>query len=303
MAFTLPSVLAKPSTLRGMLFMMLSTLASAGMNASVRHISGALHPFEIAFFRVFFGLLFFAPLLLQGGFERLRTQRLNLHALRGGLQAAAMLQFFTGLSLTPLAKAAALQFNIPLFTTLLAFIVLRETIRLRRISALVIGFAGTLIILRPDLGGLDLGSGLVVTAAATWATAIIVIKILSRTDSSVTITVYGALFMTPFALLAAIPVWQTPTLEQLVWLGAIGTIGSINNLCIAQAFKEAEVSAVMPLDFSKLVWAAIIGYVFFAEVPVLWTWVGGVVIFSSATYIAYRESRVRGTQVDHRPAS
>ncbi len=106
--------------------MLLSALASAGMNAAVRHMSGSLHPFEIAFFRVFFGLLVFAPVLAQGGLARLRTQRPRLHALRGGLQAGAMLQFFTGLSLTPLAKAAALQFNIPLFTTVLSFIVLRR---------------------------------------------------------------------------------------------------------------------------------------------------------------------------------
>lgn len=298
MSHSVPSFLAKPSTLRGMLFMLLSALASACMNGSVRHVSGSLHPFEIAFFRSFFGLLVFAPLLVQSGFARLRTKRLRLHALRGGLQVGAMLQFFTGLSLTPLAKAAALQFNIPLFTTLLAFVVLRETMRIRRISALILGFVGTLIILRPDIGGVDLGSSLVVSAAATWATAIIVIKFLSRTESSVTITVYGAVFMTPFALLAALPFWQTPNLEQLAWLGFIGAMGSANNLCIAQAFKEAEVSAVMPLDFSKLIWASIIGYVFFAEVPVIWTWVGGIVIFSSATYITYRESRVKELKAD-----
>jgi drug/metabolite transporter (DMT)-like permease len=296
------SFLTRPSTLRGMLFMLLGALASAGMNGSVRHISGSLDPFEIAFFRVFFGLLVFAPLLLQSGIGRLRTKRLRLHALRGGLQAAAMLQFFTGLSLTPLAKAAALQFNIPLFSTLLAFVVLHETIRLRRVSALIIGFAGTVIILRPDIGGVDLGSILVVTSAATWASAIIVIKLLSRTESSVTITVYGAVFMMPFALLAAIPVWQTPTLEQLAWLGAIGALGSLNNLCIAQAFKEAEVSAVMPLEFTKLIWGSILGYFFFAEVPAIWTWVGGTVIFCSTSYITYRESRVKGKQAGRRPA-
>ena len=283
--------------------MLLSALASAGMNAAVRHISGSLHPFEIGFFRVFFGLLVFTPLLVQGGFARLKTQRLRLHALRGALQAGAMLQFFTGLSLTPLAKAAALQFNIPLFTTLLAFAVLREKIRLRRVLALIFGFAGTVIILKPDIGSVDLGSIFVVTSAATWATAVIAIKLLSRTETSVTITVYGAIFMMPFSLLAAITVWQTPTLEQLVWLGAIGAMGSINNLCIAQAFKEAEVSVVMPLDFSRLIWASIIGYVFFAEVPVVRTWVGGVVIFCSATYITYREAQAKEKKAAAAPGS
>ncbi|MDP7652887.1 MAG: DMT family transporter [Rhodospirillales bacterium] len=293
MSHTPLSFLTRPSTLRGMLFMLLSALASAGMNGSVRHISGSLDPFEIAFFRVFFGLLVFAPLLVQGGIGRLRTKRLRLHALRGGLQAVAMLQFFTGLSLTPLAKAAALQFNIPLFSTLLAFVVLHETIRLRRVSALIIGFAGTVIILRPDIGGVDLGSILVVTAAATWASAIIVIKLLSRTDSSVTITIYGTLFMLPFTLMAALPYWQVPTLEQLAWLVAIGALASTHNLFVAQALRDAEVSVVMPFDFTKLIWSAIIGYLFFAEVPTVWTWIGGFTIFASATYITYSESRFK----------
>ena len=107
--------------------------------------------------------------------------------------------------------------------------------------------------------------------------------------------------MMPFSLLAATTVWQTPTLEQLVWLGAIGAMGSINNLCIAQAFKVAEVSAVMPLDFSKLIWASIIGYVFFAEVPVVWTWVGGSSYSARPTYIAYREAQVKEKKADGSP--
>ena len=273
--------------------MLVAALAAAAMNGCVRHVAGTLHPFEISFFRVIFGLLAFAPLILRLGWENLKKKRLRMHFLRGGLQAGAMLQFFTALRLTPLAKVAALQFTIPLFSTVLALVMLRETIRLRRITALAVGFAGTLIILRPDIGGLDLGAGLVVTASASWAMAIIVIKVLSRTDSSVTITVYGTLFMVPFTLLAAIPYWQTPTLEQLAWLAAVGALASIHNLCVAQAFRDADVTAVMPLDFSKLIWAAIIGYMFFGEVPVVWTWVGGFTIFAAATYIAYRESQVK----------
>ena len=278
--------------------MVLSAMAAAGMNGCARHIAGALDPFEVSFFRVFFGLLVFTPILLRHGLVKLKTRHLRLHFLRGGLQAGSMLQFFTALRFTPLAKVAALQFTTPLFSTVLALIVLREVIRLRRITALAIGIAGTLIILRPDVGGLDLGSGLVISSSASWALTTIVIKVLSRTDSSITITIYGTLFMLPFTLLAALPYWQTPTLEQLAWLVAVGFLASLHNLGVAQAFRDAEVTAVMPFDFSKLIWSAIIGYLFFAEVPVVWTWIGGLIIFASATYIAYRESRVRGEQTD-----
>ena len=283
--------------------MLVAAFLASAMNGCVRHVTSTLHPFEIVFFRVFFGLLVFAPVLMRLGFETLKTERLRLHLLRGGLQSLAILQFFTGLALTPLAKVAALQFTTPIFGTVLALIVLRETIRLRRITALSVGIAGTLIILRPDIGGLDLGAGLILSASATWATAIIVIKVLSRTDSNVAITVYGTIFMVPFTLLAAIPYWQTPTLEQLAWLAAVGALASMYNLCLAQAFRDAEVSALMPLDFSKLIWSAVIGYLFFSEVPVVWTWAGGFIIFAAATYIAYREKRLRKARPDHRPAS
>ena len=278
--------------------MVVSTMASAAMNGCVRHIGGALDSFEVAFFRVFFGLLVFAPVLVRHGMANLKTRHLQLHLLRGGLQTGAMLQFFTALRFAPLAKVAALQFTTPLFSTVLALIILREAIRLRRITALVVGITGTLIILRPDVGGLDLGSGLVIGASASWALATIVIKVMSRSESSITITIYGTLVMLPFTLLAALPYWQTPTFEQLAWLAAVGFLASIHNLGVAQAFRDAEVTAVMPFEFSKLVWSAIVGYLFFAEVPVVWTWIGALIIFASATYIAYRESRMRGEQTD-----
>jgi len=283
-----------------MLSMLLGALAAAAMNGAVRHVSDDLHPFEISFFRVLFGLIVFSPLFLRHGMEKLKTRRIGLHIVRGGLQAGAMLQFFTALRFSPLAKVAALQFTTPLFGTIFALILLREAIRLRRVTALVVGIIGTLIILRPDVGGLDFGSGLVISSSASWAMAMIAIKVLSRADSSITITFYGTLFMLPFTLLAALPYWQTPTLEQLAWLAVVGGLASTHNLCVAQAFRDAEVTAVIPLDFSKLVWSAIIGYVFFAEVPVVWTWAGGVIILAAATYIAYREAQVKEEQTDHR---
>ena len=282
-----------PSTLRGMAIMAFGALAAALMNACVRFVSDDLHPFEIAFFRCLIGLLVLAPVVARHHGRALKTRRLGLHALRGGLQAGAMMLFFTAIALTPLATIAALQFSAPLFATLLAIFVLREIIRIRRISALVVGFAGTLIIMRPGFAEIQLGGLLVLAASAAWGAAMIVTKALSRTDSSVTITVYATTIMTPLLLFAALPVWQTPTLHQLGWLVGVGALATLHNLCVAQAFKEADVTAVLQMDFTKLIWAAIIGYAAFAEVPNAWTWVGGIVIFSAATYIAYRERRVK----------
>jgi drug/metabolite transporter (DMT)-like permease len=200
--------------------------------------------------------------------------------------------FFLALSMTPMATVQALFFTSPLFATLLALVVLGEAIQARRIAALVVGFAGVLVVLRPGFGALDPGALLMLAAAATWGSAIIVIKMLSRTETSLTATLYPTLFVTPIALLSALPYWRTPTWEELSWMALLGTFATVSHLCLAQAFKEAEVTAVLPVDFTKLIWAALAGYLLFAEVPGLSIWLGGAMIFSAVTYIAIREHRL-----------
>lgn len=293
-----------------MAFMMVSTVTISVLNGAIRHLGSDIHPFEMVFFRSFFGLAFFAPWLIRQGLAPPRTRRIVLHGVRGGLQVAAMLTFFTALTITPLAKATALQFSAPLFATVLALVALRETIRARRIAALVIGFTGTLVIVRPGIAEVDLGSTLALIAAIMMGLIMIVIKILSRTESSATITIYSALFGTPFALIAALPVWRIPSAEHWPWLIAIGLLGSLSHLTFTQAFKEADVTAVLPLDFTRLIWIVIIGYAAFGEIPDVWTCVGGAVIFSAATYIAFRETRTKpprpkgaGTPVGQPPAA
>lgn len=285
--------------LRGMGLMVLATLTNAVMIASIHHLSHELHPFVIAFFRSLFGLLLFAPLFFRRGFAPLRTSRLPLHALRGILNVTAMLLFFLALSLAPLAKVTALNFSAPLFSTLLALLLLQERIRLRRLTALAIGFAGTLIIVRPGSDALDEGAMLVLLSAMAWGAAMIVIKMLSRTESSLTITVYLGVFVTPIAALAAIPFWDTPNAMQFAWLICIAIFGTASNILMAQAFREADATVVLPLDFTKLIWAAAIGYFVFGQVPDLWTWAGAALIIFAVTYIAYRESVIERKVIRH----
>ena len=277
----------------GILIMVASTVAFASMHAGVRYLSieEHLHPFQIAFFRNFFGFLVLAPWFVQRGLSPLRTQKLALHTVRALINLAAMLLFFVALSLTPLAQVQALGFTAPLFATLLAILVLREKVFLWRWGTLIVGFVGALIIIRPGFKDIDVGSLLVLSSAAIWAGAIIVIKILSRTDSSVTITAYMVLLMTPLSLIPAVFYWAWPNFEQWLWLVFVGVSGTLAQLGMAQAFRVAEATAVLPLDFMKLVWGAAIGYLLFAEVPDTGVWIGGATIFVAATYIAYRESR------------
>lgn len=282
------------ASLRGLAYMLVFSFVMSAMIACVRFLSADLPAVELAFFRVFFGLVVFLPVLFRSGVGPLRTQRFGLHALRAVLHATSILMFFTGVSLTPIAKAMSISFSAPLFATAIALVALGEVIRARRISALVLGFLGTLIVLRPGFVEIGTGSLFILAAAAAWGTAMIIIKVLSRTETSLTTTIYSTILMTPLTFAVAVAFWQWPTWEQLVWLAVIGGLGSLGHLSLAQAMKEADVSAIMPAEFSKLIWAALFGFIFFAEIPDWGTWVGGTVIFVSVSYIAYRERHVRG---------
>ena len=274
---------------RGVAFFAVSAVASTLMSAGVKHLSAELHPFEIGFFRSVFGLLALTPVFLRYGLAPLRTNRLRLHLLRGGFNVFGGLSFMLGLSLVPLAKLTALNFTGPLFASALAMLVLGEPLRMRRAAALALGFAGALVIIRPGLIAVDAGSLIVVFASLCWGSAMIMVKVLSRTESSVTITLYVAIIVMPFALLAALPFWRTPNLAELAWLAGIGAMHTTAQLFMAQAFKEADATAVLPVDFSRLIWAALIGFLVFAEVPDVWTWTGGVMIFVAVLHLASRK--------------
>jgi drug/metabolite transporter (DMT)-like permease len=232
--------------------MVLSTLGFSTMHVLIRHLSDALPPIQIAFFRNFFGLVVFLPWFLRYGLAPLRTKQLKLHAL----------------------------------------LVLGEVFRLRRWTASLCGFLGTLVILRPGFEAVDLGSLLTLFSALLWGCTLIVIKVLARTDSAITITSYMNILLTLLSLVPALLVWRTPAGAQWFWLLAIGVLGTLAQVAITQSLKEADTGVVMPFDFFKLIWVAIMGYLFFAEVPGLFVWLGGAIVFASATYIAIRESRL-----------
>ncbi len=284
---------AAPPVLRGILLMCIATVFFSTMHVLVRYVARDVPPLQIAFLRNIFGVIVFAPLLMSSGLAFLRTRRIGLHAVRGVLNSVAMLMFFTGLAITPVARVTALAFSAPIFTAVLSVIFLGERFRIRRWLAIVAGFSGTLIILRPGMIPADLGSILVVSSALVWAATMIVIKVLSRTDSSFAITAYMNIFLSIFSLGPALWVWVTPPPDMWVWLAAIGILGTIAQLALSQALKETEPTAVLPFDFLKLVWATLLGLWVFGELPDLYTWIGALVVFASGFFIAYREHQER----------
>src|SRR5215831_8263085 len=279
--------------LRGCALMLLATFMLAGMHTAIRHATQYLPAVEVAFFRNLFGLVVIAPLLVRYGAGLFHTRRLGLHVMRSVLNVFSMLAFFIGLSMTPLARATALSFTAPLFTALLSALFLGEVFRWRRWSAILAGFFGALIILRPGQVGLDTGAVLVLVSSLLWSMALIDIKVLGRTDSSMTITAYVTVLMIPMTLIPALLVWQTPMLDLWGWLIFIGVIGTLGQLIVTEAVKLADMTVLIPFDFLKLVWAAFLGIIFFAEVPDLLTWVGGAIVFGSSLYIAWREAKLR----------
>ncbi len=276
---------------RGILFMLASTVTFAVMSGIVRKLAGYgdVHAFEIAFFRNFFGFLMFVPVLMRVGVGPLKTRKLGLLGVRSICNGVSMSLFFLGLAYMPLVEVTALNFTIPLFVTVGAVVFLREKLGIARTLGLAVGFAGALIIVQPGAAVISFGAILVLLSAAIWAVAVIDIKVLSRTESSLTITIYGVLFNAVITLALAVFVWTWPTWEQLGWLVGVGIFGTIGHLLFAQALKLTDASLVSAFDFTKILWASLIGYVFFAEVPQVTTWIGAIVIFAAATYITWRE--------------
>lgn len=282
-----------PPPLRGVLLMMVSALGVVAMNVSIRQIADDIHPFVIAFFRHSIGICLLIPLFVRPGSNPFRTANFPLQGLRAILNVVAMLAYFLALTMEPLAKVVALTFTAPLIGTVGAILLLREKVTPSRYFALSIGFAGALIILRPWAVEISTGSLLLILSSAMWGMALVVIKVLSRTDSPATIALYASLLQLPVCLIAALFFWQWPTFEQLLVMGLIAIFGATTQLALAQAFREADATVVLPVDFTKLVFAGLAGWLFFEELPVIWIWIGGTVVFVGVFLNAWFEKRAR----------
>ena len=284
--------LSLTTTSRGIILMVLSTIGFSAMHTSVRYLSTELHPVQIVFFRNLFGMFVFVPLVMHSGFSFLKTSHMPMHLLRAGLNVLAMIAFFIALSMSPLARVNALAFSAPLFTVILSVLILGERIRIRRWTAIGFGFLGAVVILRPGFAAVDTGSWLTLLSAALWGLTMIVIRLLGRTESSLTTTGYMILFLSLMSLWPALYVWQTPQGYAWAILLFIGISGTIAQICLAEALKTAEMTVVLPFDFLKIIWASMLGFMLFTEVPTFYTWIGATIIFTSSFYVAYRERQV-----------
>jgi drug/metabolite transporter (DMT)-like permease len=278
--------------LQGALWLLLSCLGFSVMATFVKFAAREVSPFEITFFRCFFGLLVLAPAIAWHGVGSLRTRHFGMHAWRGILGSIAMGCAYFGLSRMPLATYNALSFSKPLFAILLAVIVLHETVRWRRWAATFVGFLGVLVMMRPGTDAFDPNGLFALGDALSIAILITVLKKLPAYERPLAMLFYYGVVSSPIALVLAIPHWTWPTPEGWAMLVAIGAIGALSQYWWILAFRAGEASAVAPFDYSRLLFSAFFGLVFFAEVPDAWTWAGAALIVASTIYIARREAKV-----------
>ena len=269
------------------------TLTAALMASGVKFLSNDLNPFIICFYRCLLGLIFLLPFVARNKFQALKSNNIKLQFTRSMFNIVSMICWFSALGMMQFEKATALGFTTPLFTTILAVFFLGEMIRMHRTAALILGFIGILVIIRPGYIPFEYGAMLMLIASLCFSFVLILIKRLSSIDTNLTIIFYHLLFMTPVFFIMSLFFWESITFNQLLIFSMMGIAGLLSHWCITQSLKMSETTFVMPLQFTKLIWVSLIGFFIFSETPDIWTWVGGVIIFVSVVYITYRESFIK----------
>lgn len=289
-----------PGNVRGALLVLLAAVFFSCMGVLVKTLGERLDSFQIAFFRCLFGLVAVLPFLAQGTVRQLRTSHLSSHVLRAFLGVGAMTCGFYAVTHMPLADAVAISFTKPMFVIVLAIIVLREPVPMRRGLATVIGFFGVLIIVGPGGDGVQLIALVALAGSMMVAGVQIVVKRLSATESTAAILFYFGVVTTLVALGPALFVWQTPTWREFGLLVMLGAFGSLGQALTVHGLRVGDASAVSPFDYARLLFSAILGYIVFSEVPGPWSYVGALLIVGSALYIARREAIAARTALEGR---
>jgi drug/metabolite transporter (DMT)-like permease len=283
---------------RGPLWMLLAGLLFSLMAAAVKSLGARIDSFEVAFFRAAFGLFWILPFALVAGREAFRTKRPLAHLGRGLVGALAMVCSFYALAQLPLAEAVAYSFTKPLFVVLLAAVFLGEKVRLRRLSATAAGFLGVVVMLAPErwlqnrgLDAVEPAALVAIFGAALVGVVVIFIKKLIETERPVTVLFYFGLVSTVGTLIPALGEWTWPSPEDLLLLLAVGALGASAQSLVIRAYLAADATIVSPFDYFRLIYAGLIGYVLFGEIPGPRSLIGAGIIVGATLYIAHREAR------------
>lgn len=246
---------------------------------------------QIVFFRYLFGLIPVAVAIFMSGAAGLKTKRPLAHLLRGLLMFAALTLFFRGLKTLPLAEGIAVAFSAPLFVTALSWPVLGERVGPYRWAAVVVGFGGALLVLRPGTEAFQPEALFIVASALFFACAVLLTRRISRTETNVAMYTYATI-VAGLATLPLLPfVWVTPQTSDLWPFLAIGFIGGAASYLMIVAYRNAPAALNASFDYTALIWAALLGWIFWDETPDVVVWLGASIIVAAGLAITYRESR------------
>ena len=259
------------------------------MGTFIKLAQEELNVFTTGFLRFFFGFLIITPYILKTKFEVFSTKNLKIHILRSALNLPAMLLGFAALAMLPLEKMTAIHFIVPIIVTILAVIFLKEKIYLYRSIALVIGFLGMLIILRPGIIDISIGIYMALISSLIWSVVIILTKKVSKDDSAITILSHQYVYMSLFSFPLVIYFWDQPSLKTIIFILCAAMSGTILHIALNHAYKLVDVTMTQPYSFLGLVVSSIIGYFVFSDKPDFYTWLGASVIFCGVLLISYRE--------------
>ncbi|KPF77541.1 hypothetical protein IP88_06080 [alpha proteobacterium AAP81b] len=269
--------------------MILSCIAFASMWVVIRYVSRSLHSVEIVFFRNAFGVLALTPMMLANK-GLIVPSRWRVHLRRATSGFIATMATFYAVATAPLATVLAINYTAPLFATLGAVLFLGEAIHARRAAALVAGFIGMLIVVRPGHLPMTPGIAAAVVSALATAFSIVAIRRLVASDDSRAVAAWTFLLMTGPSFLAALAVWTWPAPALWPALAYIGGAAAVGQLTLSKAFSLAEASAVLPYDFVRFAIIAVAGIALFGERLDALTLVGGAVILGATVYLALREA-------------
>ena len=259
------------------------------MGTFIKLAQEELNVFTTGFLRFFFGFLIITPYILKTKFEVFSTKNLKIHILRSALNLPAMLLGFAALAMLPLEKMTAIHFIVPIIVTILAVIFLKEKIYLYRSIALVMGFLGMLIILRPGIIDISIGIYMALISSLIWSVVIILTKKVSKDDSAITILSHQYVYMSLFSFPLVIYFWDQPSLKTIIFILCAAMSGTILHIALNHAYKLVDVTMTQPYSFLGLIASSVIGYFVFNDKPDFYTWLGASVIFCGVLLISYRE--------------
>lgn len=276
-------------------WMVVSCMSIAAVVGFVRylHDSHGMDVWVITFWRNLLSVIVFMPWFLRvGAAAALKSPHHGKLFWRAFLMNGASTAMFFAVALMPLAEATALSFTVPLFCIVLAVIFLHERVGPRRLIGLVVGMAGVIVILRPGAAVFEPAAGLPLLSALCFGGVLILGRVLAALESPEKIAAFIGLYSIPISLVPALFFWRWPSGTTWLWLLALGAAAALNVYAISRGLRIGEASQTAPWDFVRLPFAALVGYLWFAQTPSLWTWVGAVVIFSSVLFVTWREARV-----------